>query len=552
MAPERRPGPPARGAPNPGRQVMKPIQSVLIVGGGTAGWLTAAFLARTLGTASGDGVRVTLVESSDIGIIGVGEGTFPSIKGTLAAIGIDEARFLRESNATFKQGIKFVDWVRARGVAGAGHYFHPFSLPSQKPGGPELLPYWLLGAAGPGVAFAEAATLQKRVADASHGPKRVGDADFLGPLNYAYHFDAARFAALLGEHARSLGVAHVLATVERVELDPSGAIGAVVTRESGPLKADLYVDCTGFRGALIGGALGSPFRNINDILFVDRAVAMQVPYERPDAPIASYTISTAHEAGWTWDIGLQKRRGIGYVYSSRYTDDARAEQVLRSYIGPSSDALSARHLKLNVGYREAQWVKNCVSVGLSAGFLEPLESSGIGLIETAAYLIGYLFPFDGNTAPVAKLFNELMRARFERIVNFVKMHYCLTQRTDTPFWIDNADPRTAPDTLKEKLSMWRCRPPHRLDFVTDLEMYLPASWQFVLYGMEYKTDLEPVRACYARFEDARQEFRTIRQVSLRALADLPSHRALVEHVCAHGLAKAPARKSMEFRPPPRN
>ena len=531
---------------------MKPIQHILIVGGGTAGWLTAAFLARTLGTASGDGVRVTLVESSDIGIIGVGEGTFPSIKGTLAAIGIDEARFLRESNATFKQGIKFVDWVRARGVAGAGHYFHPFSLPSQKPGGPELLPYWLLGAAGPGVAFAEAATLQKRVADASHGPKRVGDADFLGPLNYAYHFDAARFAALLGEHARSLGVAHVLATVERVELDPSGAIGAVVTRESGPLKADLYVDCTGFRGALIGGALGSPFRNINDILFVDRAVAMQVPYERPDAPIASYTISTAHEAGWTWDIGLQKRRGIGYVYSSRYTDDARAEQVLRSYIGPSSDALSARHLKLNVGYREAQWVKNCVSVGLSAGFLEPLESSGIGLIETAAYLIGYLFPFDGNTAPVAKLFNELMRARFERIVNFVKMHYCLTQRTDTPFWIDNADPRTAPDTLKEKLSMWRCRPPHRLDFVTDLEMYLPASWQFVLYGMEYKTDLEPVRACYARFEDARQEFRTIRQVSLRALADLPSHRALVEHVCAHGLAKAPARKSMEFRPPPRN
>jgi tryptophan 7-halogenase len=526
-----------------GQLLMKPIQSVLIVGGGTAGWLTAAFLARTLGTASGDGVRVTLVESSDIGIIGVGEGTFPSIKGTLAAIGIDEARFLRESNATFKQGIKFVDWVRARGVAGADHYFHPFSLPSQKPGGPELLPYWLLGAAGPGVALAEAATLQKRVADASHGPKRVGDADFLGPLNYAYHFDAARFAALLGEHARSLGVARVLATVERVELDPSGAIGAVVTRESGPLRADLYVDCTGFRGALIGGALGSPFRNINDILFVDRAVAMQVPYERPDAPIASYTISTAHEAGWTWDIGLQKRRGIGYVYSSRYTDDARAEQVLRSYIGPSSDALSARQLKLNVGYRETQWVKNCVSVGLSAGFLEPLESSGIGLIETAAYLIGYLFPFDGNTAPVAKLFNELMRARFERIVNFVKMHYCLTQRTDTPFWIDNADPRTVPDTLKEKLSMWRCRPPHRLDFVTDLEMYLPASWQFVLYGMEYKTDLEPVRACYPRFEDARQEFQTIRQVSLRALADLPSHRALVEHVCAHGLTKATTRRS---------
>jgi tryptophan halogenase len=513
---------------------------VLIVGGGTAGWLTAAFLARTLGAASGQGVRITLVESSEIGIIGVGEGTFPSLKGTLATVGIDEARFLRDSTATFKQGIKFVNWVRPGGEAGTDHYFHPFSLPSQKPGGPELLPYWLLGAAGPGVAFAQAATLQKRVADASHGPKRVSDADFLGPLNYAYHFDAARFATLLCEHARSLGVSHVLANVERVELDEDGAIAAVVTRERGPLTADLYIDCTGFRAALIGAALASPFRNINDILFVDRAVAMQVPYPRADHPIASYTISTAQEAGWTWDIGLQRRRGIGYVYSSRYTDDARAEQVLRSYIGPACEGLNPRLLKLNVGYRETQWVKNCVAVGLSAGFLEPLESSGIGLIETAAYLIGYLFPFNGDLAPAARLFNQLMRGRFERIVDFVKMHYCLTQRTDTPFWVDNADPRSVPDSLKEKLAMWRCRPPHRLDFVTDLEMYLPSSWQFVLYGMEFRTDLAAARACYPRFDEAQHEFQMIRQVSERALADLPPHRALVDHLIARAPAEATA------------
>lgn len=512
---------------------MDPIRSVLIVGGGTAGWLTATFLARALGTASAQGVRITLVESSEIGIIGVGEGTFPSLKGTLAAIGIDEARFLRESTATFKQGIKFAHWVRAPGSPGGpDHYFHPFSLPSLRPGGPELLPYWLLGAAGPGAAFAQAATLQKSVADASHGPKRPTDADFQGPLNYAYHFDAARFAALLCEYGKSLGVDHQLANVERIELDAGGAVAAVVTRERGPMKADLYVDCTGFRAALIGGALGSAFRNVNDILFVDRAVAVQVPYERSDAPIASYTISTAQEAGWTWDIGLHRRRGVGYVYSSRYTDEARAEQVLRSYIGPACAGLTPRFLKLNVGYRPVQWVRNCVAVGLSAGFLEPLESSGIGLIETAAYLIAYLFPFDGNLEPVAKQFNQLMRARFERIVDFIKMHYCLTQRGDAPFWVDNTDPATVPDTLREKLAMWRCRPPHRLDFIADLEMYQPASWQFVLYGMEYGTDLEPVRACYPRFEDARREFAMIRQVSERAVADLPPHRALVEHVYA--------------------
>jgi tryptophan halogenase len=509
---------------------MRPIKNILIVGGGTAGWLTAAYLARTLGAA----VRITLVESSEIGIIGVGEGTFPSIRGTLAAIGIDEGRFLREANATFKQGIRFNDWVRAPGAGaaqGRDHYFHPFSQPSQRTGGPELLPYWLLGAAGD-AAFAEATTMQKRVADASRGPKRSSDADFLGPLNYAYHFDAGRFAALLADHARALGVAHVLATVERVELDVSGAISAVVTRERGALAADLYVDCTGFRAALIGGALGSPFRNLDQTLFVDRAVAMQVPYPSPDAPIASYTISSAREAGWIWDIGLQQRRGIGYVYSSRYSDDARAEQVLRGYIGPAADSLNARQLKLNVGYREVQWVKNCVAVGLSGGFLEPLEASGIGLIETAAYLIGHLFPFDGHMQPVARWFNDFMRVRYERIVDFVKLHYALTQRTDAPFWIDNADPRTMPDALRERLSMWRCRAPHRLDFITDIEMYPPSSWQYVLYGMEYRTDLQASRAAWPRIDEARREFQTIAQVSQHALADLPTHRALVEHYCA--------------------
>jgi tryptophan halogenase len=513
---------------------MKPIKNVLIVGGGTAGWLTAAFLASTLGTRSQEGVRITLVESTDIGTIGVGEATFPSIRGTLAAIGIPEARFLRESNATFKQGIHYVNWVRPRGTPGADHYFHPFSQPSQRPGGPDLLPYWLLGAAGAGTAFADAATMQKRIADASRAPKRASDGDFLGPMNYAYHFDAGRFAALLATHAKSLGVVHVVATVERAELDADGAIAAVVTREAGALSADLYIDCTGFRAALIEGALGSPLRGMNDVLFADRALALQVPYPRPDTPIASYTIATAQEAGWTWDIGLQERRGVGYVYSSRHTDDARAEEVLRRHIGPASETLSPRLLKLRVGYREAQWVKNCVSVGLSGGFIEPLESSGIGLIETAAYLIGYLFPFNGDTAPVARAFNDLMRQRYQRIFDFVKMHYCLTQRTDTPFWIDNADPRSVPESLRERLAMWRCRPPHRMDFITDIEMYPPSSWQYVLYGMEYATDLGAARAAYPRFEDARREFATIREVSQHALADLPPHRALVEQMCARG------------------
>jgi tryptophan halogenase len=515
---------------------MKTFHNVLIVGGGTAGWLTACFLAKTLG-AQGEGVAITLVESPEIGIIGVGEGTFPSIRGTLAAIGLDEARFVRECQATFKQGIRFDHWLRPKGAAGADHYFHPFSHPSQRPGGPELLPYWLRGLAADGVPFAEAVTMQKRIADAARGPKRMGDGDFQGPMNYAYHFDAGRFARLLAEHGRSLGVTHVLGTVERVALDDDGAIASVHTREHGALSADLYVDCTGFRAALIGEALGSPFRKVDDVLFVDRALAMQVPYPDTATPIPSYTISTAHEAGWTWDIGLHERRGIGYAYSSRHTSAERAEEVLRAYIGPASDGLAARALTLNVGYREVQWVKNCVAVGLSGGFLEPLESSGIGLIETAAYLIGFLFPFNGETEPVARTFNELMRGRYERVVDFIKLHYCLTQRTDSRFWTDNADPRSIPQSLQDKLAMWRARAPHRLDFVSDLEMYPTTSWQYVLYGMEYATRLHAGATDPAREAEAGREFATIAQLAGKALEDLPDHRALVAHFCARAAGR---------------
>ena len=523
---------------------MPALRKILIVGGGTAGWLTANYLARVLNAAHPEGVRIGLVESADIGILGVGEGTFPSIRGTLSAIGLDEARFLRGATATFKQGIKFADWVHTPGEdANAGarrHYFHPFSLPSQRGDSPELLPYWLLGMAAPGASFAESATLQQRVVEASRGPKRYGDAPYQGRLNYAYHFDAAQFAGLLAEHGRGLGVEHTIATVDSVDVDESGALARVNTREAGALEADLYVDCTGFRAALIGRALGSPFRSAKDTLFVDRAVAIQVPYARADTPIPAVTISTAHEAGWTWDIGLHARRGVGYVYSTRHTDDARAEQVLRDYIGPAADGLNARVLKFEAGHRPLQWVKNCVAVGLAAGFVEPLESTGIGLIEIAAYLIAHLLPSDGEMTRVARLFNDSMSARYERIFDFVKMHYCLSRRRDSTFWLDNTDPASVPDSLKDRLAMWRCRPPHRLDFLADTEMFLPASWQYILYGMEFRTDLAPMRAMYPHAEAARREFEMIRAMAAHAVNDLPDHRALVERLCA----SAPRREAV--------
>lgn len=505
---------------------MASTRDILIVGGGSAGWLAAAYLAKTLGANDAAGPRITLVEAPGIPTIGVGEGSFPSLRGTLSSIGIAEDRFIREANATFKQGIRFDHWVRPPGQRGADHYFHPFSQPSQRAGGPELLPYWLLGEAGGG-AFAEVATLQKRVADAARAPKRLTDADYLGALNYAYHFDAGRFAALLADEARALGVTHIAATVERVDIGDGGLISAVHTREAGTLKADLYLDCTGFHATLIGGALGSPFKALSDSLFVDRALAIQVPYPRADTPIASYTISSAQTAGWIWDIGLQQRRGVGHVYSSRYIDDAQAEAQLRAYIGPAAEALDARRLDLRVGYRETQWIGNCVAVGLSSGFIEPLEASGLGLVEAATYLIAHLFPHDGDFAATAKQFNAQMRTRYERIADFVKLHYALSQRPE-PFWRDNADAATRSPLLSEQLTMWRSRAPHRLDFIADLEMYPPSSWQYVLYGMEYATTLAPNPRAWPRAADARHEFAMLKQLTPRAMTDLPAHRTLVD------------------------
>jgi tryptophan 7-halogenase len=511
------------------------VDRILIVGGGTAGWLTAAYLAKRLRASHPDGVRITLIESSEIGILGVGEGTFPTLLRTLAAIGVDEARFMRESSAAFKQGIRFVDWVHAPEGARHSHYYHPFALPREE-GGLELLPYWLLGAAGADTSYADAVTLQEQVCEAGRAPKRITDAGFRGPMNYAYHLDAGRFATFLCTVARELGVTRLIGNVESVNLDESGAIASLATREHGRLEADLYIDCTGFRGELIGAALGSRFRSRNDVLFVDRAVAMQVPYAASDSPIPPYTISTAHEAGWTWDIALESRRGVGYVYSSAHTSDDRAAEVLRNYVGPAARDLSSRLLKLQVGWREQHWVKNCVAVGLSGGFLEPLESTGIMLIEAAAYLLASFFPRGGGMEQAAAQFNTLMTRRYERIVDFIKLHYFLTRRTDSGFWRDNARPESAPDSLLAHLEMWRTRVPNRFDFVMDHETFALANYDFILYGMRFDTDLSARRGDYPHVELARREFQRVRQASQRAVAALPQHRALLSNVYASGFA----------------
>ena len=502
---------------------------ILIVGGGTAGWLTAAYLARYLDIADQAQIEISLLESPELGIIGVGEGTFPTIRSTLKFLGIDETQFIRATSATFKQGIRFNDWLHAPQADGTRHhYLHPFEAPFYTEG-TSLVPYWLLQDEAVRPPFAEAVTIQNRVAESRRAPKKQGEGEFSGPLNYAYHFDAAKLARILKERAMALGVRHLTGLLTHVALDDDGAIARVETRELGALEADLYIDCSGFRAELIGKALGAPFKSVRDILFADRALAAKIPYGDPDAPIESFTIAAAHEAGWTWDIGLEGARGIGTVYSSAHMTDDEAAQVLRTYIG--HDDFSARLLPFEPGYRETQWVKNCVAVGLSGGFVEPLESTGVLLIEAAVGMIAELFPHGGPVDAPAKRFNQLIVGRYERIIDFLKLHYCLSRREE-PFWRDNADPASIPEALQELLRQWRHRPPGRFDFLLDLESFAFFNYQYILYGMDFRTDLSGGRGDFPNVAAAEKLFARIRGFSERATEDLPTHRALIRAINA--------------------
>jgi flavin-dependent dehydrogenase len=505
--------------------VVSEGRSILVVGGGTAGWLTAGYLARVLGADLPGGARITLIESEDIGILGVGEGTFPTIRKTLSRIGVDEAELIRRCGATFKQGVKFVDWHSAPGTTHLDHYLHGFQAADDSEG-PELLPYWLLGMAGD-LPWDEASSPQKRAADAHRAPKLPSHPDYVGPLNYAFHFDATALAVLLREQAVANGVRHLIGTVEQVTLGEDGAIAGVRSAEHGALGADLYIDCTGFRAELIGKALQQPWTSCRDALFCDGAIALQVPYVQPDDPIASCTISTAQPAGWIWDIGLDTRRGVGHVYSSAHISADAAEDALRAHIGPVASSLEARRFRFDAGYREVSWYKNCVAIGLSSGFFEPLEATGIVLAEVAAALVANLFPWAGDHETSARQFNGLMRRRYERARDFLKLHYLLSRRTDDAFWIDNRASSSTPDSLAELLDRWRHRPPNEIDIDPNVDLFPASSWQYVLYGMGWKTDLSARAGAFRRADAAKAAFARVHAQAEYAVRQLPSNRDLV-------------------------
>lgn len=517
--------------------VTKSVRKIVILGGGTAGWLTAGVIAAEHQSKSEKGIKVILVESPDVSPIGVGEGTWPTMRGTLKKMGVSETDFFRECDASFKQGAKFAKWVTG---AENDAYYHPLVLP-QGYQDINLAPFWQSQAAN--IPFADAVSFQGHLCEKNLAPKQNTTPEYAHIANYAYHLDAGKFSAFLQQHCTvKLGVEHILDHMIAVNSAENGDIKSLTTKKHGDIEGDLFIDCTGFASLLLGKHFDIPFVSKKHILFNDTALAVHVPYPSESSEIASHTISTGQSAGWIWDIGLPSRRGVGHVFSSQHTTEDKAEQELRDYIkasiGAKSDDLTVRKIPINPGHREKFWHKNCVAVGLSAGFLEPLEASALVLVELSAAMISEQLPATRNVMDiVAKRFNEKFLYRWDRIIDFLKLHYILTERTDTDYWQDNCEQSTIPSELTELLALWKHHSPWHSDFTQVDEVFPSASYQYVLYGMGFKTESWETARRSNDIQLAHQNFRQNAQLTEKLVRGLPTNRELINKIRQYGLQK---------------
>ncbi|WP_395702261.1 tryptophan halogenase family protein [Aquabacterium sp.] len=515
-----------------------PIRRVVILGGGSAGWLSAGLLAAGLGPE----VALTVIEAPDIPTIGVGEGTWPTMRDSLHDIGVSETEFVRACEATFKQGSLFARWCNGRPE---DLYFHPFTLPQGHGEAPLAQAWWQLQRDVPSAPFAAVVSHQPHLCLHGRAPKQFATPEFAAVANYGYHFDAGRFGPFLRTHCTErLGVRHVADEVVAVRCHDNGDIAALRTRGQGEVEGDLFIDCSGLRARLLAGHYGIGFVSQRQVLFCDSALALQIPYADAQAPIACQTVSTAQSCGWVWDIGLQYRRGVGLVYSSAHVADDEAARILHAHVaahgGPSgaqAETLAPRRLRFDPGHRQTFWHRNCVAIGLSAGFLEPLEASALALIEFSAGLLRDQFPATREAMDtVARRFNDACHYRWGRIVDFLKLHYVLSRRDDSAFWRDNRDPASVPARLREQLALWHELPPSRHDFERHDEAFPSASYQYILYGMGFRP--ERLRAVSgAALSRAQAAFEDTARTTRRMLPALPSHRELVQHIARHPLQR---------------
>ncbi len=452
---------------------------LLIVGGGSAGWMAAAYLNAALRDNGQREVEITLIESPDTPRIGVGEATIPSINHILAVVGLEPLDFMRRVDGTFKQSIRYTNWLHGKG----DFYHHPFSRIRFSPVD-QSAPTWL--ASDRSIPFTETVSSQAMVCELGLGPKPLQVGGFDPGLTFAYHMNALKFADHLCEIATARGVRHFREHVADVQLDLQGNIQAVTTKQGQRHEADLFIDCTGFTSRLLHQALGVDWVDCSQWLLCDRATTMHVPYEHHyPGRVNPYTSATALSSGWVWEIPLQNKKSLGYVHSSDFIDDDAAERELRQFEGSHSESLDSRIVRFQVGHRRQPWVKNCIAIGLAGSFIEPLESTGLYLSDLATVMLAQHFPLAGDMDAQAWRFNRILLNRFYEILDFINMHYCLTQRRDSPFWQEIRRPERVNPRLQAKLDFWRVKPPSPSDFE---DQWFPGQPEFGAQRMDQHGD----------------------------------------------------------------
>jgi tryptophan halogenase len=489
----------------------QPVKRVVIAGGGTAGWTVAAALAQQLGPL----LDITLVESDEIGIVGVGEATIPTFRSFHALLGIDEREFMRATQASFKLGIQFENWGQ-QGV----RYIHPFGDIGKSTWMADFHHMWLMGkakgfAGDPGeYCFEHAAALAGKFAVA----EKSG-------INYAYHLDASLYARFLRGLYEPKGVKRIEGKIARVEQDgESGFVTALVMENGERLGGDLFVDCTGLPGLLIEQTLAAGYEDWRHWLQTDSALAVQTA---ATGSILPYTRSTARSAGWQWRIPLQSRVGNGLVYSSAHQQDdqARAELLANLEGEPLKEPRLIRYV---TGRRRKNWVKNVVAIGLSSGFLEPLESTSIHLIQIGAMRLIQLFPFEGDFETLAARFNARLRYDFEHVRDFIILHYKLTERDDTPFWRSCRD-LAIPDSLAERIALFAESGHIPLEAE---ELFRTASWLFVMLGQGVMPRHHHHMGALLGDERLRRALDSLKGNIARAVAKMPEHRQFLNDYCS--------------------
>jgi hypothetical protein len=517
----------------------EPIRDVVILGGGTAGWMAAAYLAKALhGT-----VRVTVLESAAVQKIGVGEATVPNLqRAFFDFLGLPEREWMRGCNASLKTAVKFVNWRAPRTNGHDHHFYHPFGLLPNCDGLP-LSHYWVLGrcAGARNDAYDYACFKEPPLMDAKLAPC---DLDGRRATNYAWHFDAHLVADYLKRFSVARqGVHHIIDDLVRVEQDDRGYITSLHTKSGRTIPGDLFIDCSGFRSLLINKAMGEPFIDMSDHLLCDSAVAAPVPHDDERYGVEPYTSAIAMRSGWTWKIPMLGRFGSGYVYSSRFATVDEAATDFCQLWGLDERTTELNRIRFRVGRNRRAWVRNCVGIGLSSCFLEPLESTGIYFIYAAIFQLAKHFPDKSFDSRLIDGFNKEIDTMFDDCRDFIQAHYAVTPRADTPFWRTNKHELILSDNIKEKMSMYKAGLPVNMPITDEATYYgnfeaefrnywTNGSYYCIFAGLGWLPD-QPLPQLLYR-SDARQKaeaiFNDVRRQQAELVGRLPPLHTFLRHL----------------------